>query len=61
MTQITNLPVLTTITNTANVVIPVIDTGNLPNITKQINLGQVVALSVGPIGFAGSKGTTGFT
>ena len=62
MTQVTNLPTLTTSTTT-NIVIPVIDLSTKPGRAKQITLDNLSRLSVGPLGpqgFVGSRGQTGF-
>lgn len=56
MTQIVNLPALTTITN--SLVFPAADTGD-GNRTKKVTLGQLVSLSAGPRGPTGQPGIPG--
>jgi hypothetical protein len=56
MTQIVNLPALTTITNT--LVFPAADTSD-GNRTKKVALSQLIALSAGPRGPAGIPGVPG--
>jgi hypothetical protein len=59
MTQIVNLPALTTITNT--LIFPAADTAD-GNRTKKVTLNQLIALSAGPRGpqgVAGAPGTDG--
>ncbi len=56
MTQIVNLPALTTLTN--SLVFPAADTSD-GNRTKKITLGQLVSLSAGPRGPAGIPGVPG--
>lgn len=56
MTQIVNLPALTTITNA--LVFPAADTSD-GNRTKKVSLSQLVALSAGPRGPAGVAGVAG--
>ena len=59
MTQIVNLPTLTTITN--SLIFPAADTAD-GNRTKKVTLNQLIALSAGPRGpqgVAGAPGTNG--
>jgi hypothetical protein len=56
MTQIVNLPPLTTTTN--SLIFPVADTTD-GNRTKKVTLDQLIALSVGPRGPAGVAGVEG--
>jgi hypothetical protein len=56
MTQIVNLPSLTTITN--SLIFPAADISD-GNRTKKVTLAQLVALSAGPRGPAGVAGTQG--
>lgn len=56
MTQIVNLPALTTITN--SLIFPAADTSD-GNRTKKITLDQLIALSAGPRGPQGLAGTQG--
>ena len=56
MTQIVNLPTLTTITNT--LIFPAADTSD-GNRTKKVTLDQLVALSAGPRGLQGVPGAPG--
>lgn len=56
MTQIVNLPALTTITNT--LIFPAADTAD-GNRTKKVTLNQLIALSAGPRGPQGVAGTQG--
>ena len=56
MTQIVNLPALTTITNT--LIFPAADTAD-GNRTKKVTLNQLVALSAGPAGLQGVAGAAG--
>lgn len=56
MTQIVNLPPLTTITNT--LIFPAADTAD-GNKTKKVTLAQLVALSAGPRGPSGVQGIQG--
>lgn len=56
MTQIVNLPALTTITN--SLIFPAADTSD-GNKTKKVTLNQLVALAAGPRGPAGVAGVPG--
>ena len=56
MTQIVNLPALTTITNT--LIFPAADTAD-GNRTKKVTLNQLIALSAGPRGVQGVAGAPG--
>jgi hypothetical protein len=58
MTQIVNLPTLTTSTTT-NIVIPVADLNTNPGTSKKITLQNLVSLAVGPQGTQGVPGLQG--
>lgn len=63
MTQIVNLPTLTTSTTT-NIVVPIADLNTNPGITKKISLDNLVSLArgnPGPQGVPGPLGVRGFT